>query len=136
MQVKVSTQNEISKSLTCVNLKEGNAFYQPQNLLCNLVQEVKMDIAKKSNQSQLHAQSHCGPLTNGVPTHTQQIIADLCQDVRPHLAMLLCRCHQDWQTQPFLVCQEIGSEYADFSGRKPQDLLAAPVYIHCCQAPH
>ncbi len=57
--VQVSTQNELSTSLTCIDLEEGDAFYHTQNLLCNMVQEVKMHIANKSNftQSQLHALS-------------------------------------------------------------------------------
>ncbi len=59
MQVKVSTHSELSTSLTRVDLEEGDAFYQPQHLLRNLVQELEMHIAKKSNfmQSQLHALS-------------------------------------------------------------------------------
>ena len=49
VQVKVSTHNELSTRSTRINLEEGDALYRPQNLLCNLVQEVNMHVANNSN---------------------------------------------------------------------------------------
>lgn len=61
--VKVSTQNELSTSLTCINLEE--AFHHTQNLLCKIVQG--QDAISK--QKQCSAEKTTSALSKRAITH-------------------------------------------------------------------
>lgn len=79
--VKVSTRNELSTSLTCINLEEEDAFHHTQNLLCKIVQgqdaisKQKQCSAEKTTCPKQTCNNTCvAAETNGLPNYLKKSV--------------------------------------------------------------